>query len=180
MRENDLIRCVFTGTALEPDGNFAMAQLHDRLGAGQVVLVDLDPERSRKSHNHQFAWLRTAWENLPESVKGEAWAQTPETLRKYALIRTGFCDTEMIAVGSQTRAERVAISMSRIAGRLHGFCVTVVEGSVAYCFTPKSQSMKAMGGAEFQHSKQAIAEYCAQIIGVTVEELMDTKTCNAQ
>ena len=32
MRDADLIRCVFTGAALEPDGNFAAAALHDRLG----------------------------------------------------------------------------------------------------------------------------------------------------
>lgn len=171
MRDADLIRCVFTGAALEPDGNFAAAALHDRLGAGQVVHVDLDPERSKKSHRHAFAFIRTTWENLPDDAKHAPWAQTADTLRKHALIRTGYCDAEMIAVGTDRRAERVAVSMSRLATRLHGYAITEVSGPVVYCFTPESQSLKAMGGARFQASKQAILEWCADLIGVTPDEL---------
>ncbi|MEO1398608.1 MAG: hypothetical protein AAFU56_07050, partial [Pseudomonadota bacterium] len=66
MRDNDLIRCVFDGQALIPDGNFSVAQVNDRFGAGQVVVVDLDPQRSGKSHKHQFVFVKTAWENLPD------------------------------------------------------------------------------------------------------------------
>lgn len=171
MRDTDLIRCVWTGRALEPDGNYAMHQLHDRLGAGEVVNVDLDPERSAKSHKHQFAFVRTAWQTLPEHLKAAPYAKSAETLRKHALIATGFCDAEMMAVGSERRAERVAASMSRLAVRLSGYAVTSVEGSVAYCYTPRSQSQKAMGAKAFQASKQAILEWMADLIGVTPDQL---------
>lgn len=171
MRENDLIRCYFDGRALIPDGNFAVAAINDRLGEGQVVNVDLDPERSGKSHRHQFAFVRTAWENLPERLLSEPYAASAEHLRKHGLIVNGFCHTEMVAVGSSRRAERVAASLSRVAARFHGYAITTVEGNVAYCFTPESQSMKAMGGERFQASKQALLEWCAGLLDVSADDL---------
>jgi hypothetical protein len=175
MREQDLIRAVWTGQAFEPDGNFAMAQCHDRLGAGQVVNLDIDPERSAKSHKHQFSFVRTAWENLPEHLTGKPFAKTSETLRKHALISTGHCDTDMLAVGDARRAERVAAFTARLAVRLHGYAITSIEGPVVYCFTPHSQSLKAMGGQRFQQSKQDILEYLADLIGVSPDKLAKWK-----
>ncbi|MEP0147106.1 hypothetical protein [Pseudophaeobacter sp.] len=171
MRKTDLIRVVWTGQALEPDGNFAMHQLHDRLGAGEVINVDLDPERSEKSHKHQFAFVRTAWQNLPEALKNAPYAKNAETLRKHALIATGFCDTEMLAVGCPRRAERSAAAMSRLATRMSGYAVTEVQGTVAYCHTPLSQNQRAMGARAFQESKQAVLEWLADLIGVSPDQL---------
>lgn len=171
MRQNDLIRVVWTGQALEPDGNYAMHQLHDRLGAGEVINVDLDPDRSAKSHKHQFAFVRTAWQNLPETLKNAPFAKNADTLRKHALIATGFCDTEMVPVGCPRRADRVAASMSRLAARLHGYSVTSIEGPVVYCHTPHSQSQRTMGAKAFQESKQAILEWLAQLLGVSPDQL---------
>lgn len=172
MREKDLIRAVWTGQAFEPDGNYAMAQCHDRLGAGEVVQLDIDPdERSKKSHKHQFAFVRTAWMNLPEHLVDAPFAKTTETLRKHALIATGHCDTDMIAVGDERRAERVAAFTERLAVRMHGYALTTIEGAVVYCHTPHSQSAKEMGGERFQQSKQDILEWMADQIGVTADEL---------
>jgi hypothetical protein len=148
-----------------------MAQVHDRLGEGQVVNIDLDPERSTKSHNHQFGFVGTAWDNLPENTKHEKWAMNTTTLRKYALIQTGHCDTEMMAMGSETRALRMQAVMSRIATRMEGFAITNIEGTVVYCHTPHSQSLKAMGGERFKRSKQDILEFLANLIGVSPKEL---------
>lgn len=175
MRENDLIRCYFDGRALVPDGNLAMAQMHDRLGEGQVVHVDLDPERSGKSHRHQFAFVNTAWDNLPEHLKDAPFAATPETLRKHALIVTGFCDTSMVAVGCPRRAERVAAAMAATAQRLSGYAIAQTDGPVVYCHTPQSQNVKAMGGERFQASKQAILEWMADLIGVEPDQLAAKK-----
>ncbi len=175
MRDQDLIRAVWTGEAFEPDGNYARAQCLDRLGAGQVVNLDLDPERSKKSHRHQFAFVRTAWENLPEHLTDAAFAKTDETLRKHALIATGHCDTDMIAVGDERRAERVAAFSERLAVRMHGYALTSIEGPVVYCHTPHSQSLKAMGGERFKQSKQDILEYLADLIGVTPDQLAKWK-----
>lgn len=171
MRENDLIRCYFDGRALHPDGNFATAALHDRLGAGEVVFVDLDPERSAKSHRHAFAFVRTAWMNLPDDLKDAPYAGHADHLRKHALIATGYRKVEMMPCGTEKRAERFALSMARLANNLEGYAIATTDGPVAYCLTAESQSMKAMGGKRFQESKQAILEWCAELIGVSAEDL---------
>lgn len=171
MREQDLIRAVWTGQSFVPDGNYALAQTRDRLGDGQVVNLDLDPERTAKSHRHQFAFVRTAWMNLPEHHLGTPYAVSTEALRKYALIQTGYCNTEMMAMGTTERANRAAALLSRVSTNMHGFAITNVIGTVVYCHTPHSQSMKAMGGEAFKRSKQDMLEYLADMIGVTADEL---------
>lgn len=171
MRDTDLIRSVWTGSHFEPDGNLAMAMCHDRLGAGQVVNLDLDPERSKKSHNHQFAFVKTAWDNLPEHLVDAPYAKNTETLRKHALIATGFCDTIMQAAGTENRADRIAAFAGRMAANLHGYALVTIEGPVVYCHTPHSQTLKAMGGERFQASKKAILEWLADLIGVPADEL---------
>lgn len=175
MRDQDLIRAVWTGEAFEPDGNYARAQCLDRLGAGQVVNLDLDPERSKKSHRHQFAFVRTAWENLPEHLTAAPFAKTDTTLRKYALIRTGYCAVNMIAVGSDARAERLAAFLQRADEAQDNFSVIEASGPVVHQFIAESQSLKAMGGERFKKSKQDILEYLAAQIGVTPDQLANWK-----
>tara|TARA_R100000908_G_C3733264_1_gene131960 strand:- start:653 stop:1192 length:540 start_codon:yes stop_codon:yes gene_type:complete len=171
MREQDLIRAVWTGQSFVPDGNYALAQTRDRLGDGQVVNLDLDPERSAKSHRHAFAFVRTAWMNLPEHNLGTPYAVSTEALRKYALIQTGYCNTEMMAMGTTERANRAAALLSRVSTNMHGFAITNVIGTVVYCHTPHSQSMKSMGGAKFAESKTAILEFLADMIGANPDDL---------
>ncbi|MCD1619171.1 hypothetical protein K7H20_13960 [Salipiger manganoxidans] len=171
MRQSDLIRCVFTGSALEPDGNFAAAALHDRLGAGEVVLVDLNPQRSTKSHNHQFAFVATAWKNLPEAMKDAPFAASPEHLRKHALISTGYCNADMIALGDEHRAARMADFLRRGDAQQGVYTVIAVRGPTLYRYTAESQREKTMGRQRFQASKAAILEYLADLIGTTPDEL---------
>ena len=175
MRQDDLIRCYLDGRALVPDGNAATAALHDRLGEGQVVHVDLDPERSAKSHRHQFGFVRVAWDNLPEQLKGAPFAKSADTLRKHALIACGYCETRMVAVGDTRRAERTASVIRESIRALSVYAVVSAEGPVIYIHTPLSQSLKAMGGVRFQESKQAILEWLADLIGVEPDRLAATK-----
>lgn len=171
MNEGNLIEAVWTGEAFEPFGNWSTAQCHDRLGAGQVVYLDIDPARTKRSHNHQFAFVKTALENLPESLAHMPYATNTETLRKHALIATGYCDTSMLAVGCPRRALRTVAFVNKMAHAQHGYSLTQAEGSVVYCHTAHSQKVKAMGKERFQESKQAILEWLADLIGVKPEEL---------
>lgn len=174
MARPELIRMIWDGGALVPDGNAATAALHDHLGAGEVLYVDIDPERSKRSHGHQFAFVRRAWATLPEHLTGQPWAATPDTLRKYALIRTGYCKTELVAVGSAERALRVVSAMKAAlrADEDEGFSVVEASGPVVMIFRPETQKLRAMGHDRFQESKQAIGEWLAALLGVPVEEMM--------
>lgn len=124
-------------------------------------------ERSQSSHAHEFAWLAEAWRNLPEQYAQEPWAQSPEHLRKYALIRTGFCHTDTFACGSHAEA-------MRWAPRLRSddeYCIVSVEGMVVHRFRAMSQSKRAMGAKKFQESKQAILEFVSSLLGVSAANL---------
>jgi len=132
---------------------------------GQVYRLAIEEERSDASHRHEFAEIRSIWENLPEK-----WAEhfpTAEHLRKRALIETGWHTEQLIDVGTNAGALRVA---SYVRGA-EEFAHVVVRGGYVVIRRPKSQSRRAMPRDEFQASKTAILEWCSALIGVTPEEV---------
>lgn len=124
-------------------------------------------DRSEVTHAHQFAWLAEAWRNLPERYAMEPWAQTPEHLRKYSLIRCGFCKTDTYACGSKAEAERWARNLRP----LDEYTIVTVQGTTVYRYSAESQAHRAMGAKRFQQSKQAILEFIAGLLEVDPSEL---------
>lgn len=129
-------------------------------GGRDYLLVDVE-HRSDASHRHEFAWLKTAWTNLPEDLADLF--PSPEHLRKRALIDAGFYHETMIDAGSNAAALRVASHLRT----KDDFAHVVVRGAFVVERTAKSQSRRAMGKHEFQESKTAILEVIAAMIGVT-------------
>lgn len=152
----------WTGEAMVPLNPRAADRMYV---VGERYHLDHIEERSAASHRAYFAALHDAWQNLPEDL-AERFA-TPEALRKYALIRTGFRDERSIIAASKAEARRIAAFIKP----LDEFAVVSVHEAAVIVWTAKSQSMKAMGKAEFQRSKDAVLQFCAEIIGVTRDEL---------
>jgi len=121
--------------------------------------------RSDKSHSHEFAWLHDAWQSLPEDIADEY--PTIEHLRKRALIQAGFYDEEILDIGSKAGAER----MYRREKARDDFALVILRGNYVVVRTAKSQSRRAMGGADFQASKTAIMEIIAGMISVAPDAL---------
>ncbi len=138
---------------------------------GEMVLVSIERARSPASHRHQFAWLRDAWGNLPETLAGYPWAETPETLRKHALIATGYCHVSATDVGSNPAAMRMKAVLLAQATAAHGYAIATVRGPILTLYTPESQSVRAMGGTRFRESKTAVLNWIADRIGVSPESL---------
>lgn len=109
-------------------------------------------DRSAATHNHQFAWLHDAWQNLPEDIADQY--PTPEHLRKRALIDAGFYDETIIDAGTNAAAIRVAAAIQAI----DTFALVFVRKCFVIRRTAKSQSRRAMKKEEFQASKTAIME----------------------
>lgn len=122
-------------------------------------------DRSIATHNHQFAWLHQAWQNLPEDL-ADAYP-TPEHLRKRALIEAGFYDEDVIDAGTKAAALRVASHFRK----RDDFAWIVVRGPVVVVRTAKSQSRRYMDKDTFQKSKTAIMEIIANMIGSTPAQL---------
>lgn len=138
---------------------------------GEVVHVTIERGRSMASHRHQFAWIKDAWLNLPEALRDAPWAETPENMRKHALIATGFHQATVIDCGANATARRVRDALLTACIAAHGYAVAQVRGPVVTVWTPESQSYRAMGGDRFKASKAAIMEWIAAQIGVTTDEL---------
>lgn len=168
----DMIRCRWQGAVLIPVGHYALKAAGEMMAEGDTVLVTIDHPRSMNSHRHQWAEIKGAWHHLPEAVQMQPWAATPETLRKHALIVTGYRNVETVDAGTKAAAERVAALLSRHATAAHGYAITQARGPVVTCWTPKSQSVRAMGGTEFQESKTAVLNWIADQIGTTADELV--------
>lgn len=129
--------------------------------------MDVINERSWRSHRHYFAALHEAWANLPEECQMESWAQSSEHLRHFALIRVGLFDVTIDQVGSNAEAIRTA-ALFRPLKRLS--IVTAVRSTVV-THTAQSQSVAAMGGPEFQQSKNLVLDFVADLARTTRGQL---------
>lgn len=141
------------------------------LMAGEFCILEIHESRSFKSHKHQFAWVKTAWLNLPEEAQGVPWCATPETLRKYALIRCGYANGYTIDCATPESAKSMRAALLRAEVKAEGWAIGQISGSVLTIWTAKSQSVKEMGAKDFQESKTAILNFIANLIGTTPEEL---------
>lgn len=99
----------------------------------------------------------------------EPWAQSDEHLRKYALIRTGFCSTQQQAFGSHAAA--IAGAALVRSSPNEEYTLVSVQGATVHVFRPESQSVRAMGKERFQESKTAIMDFIAGLLGCTPDQL---------
>lgn len=131
---------------------------------GEVLTWHEVQERSTKSHNHYFAMIHDAWLNLPESICEHFPNQ--ESLRKYALIKAGYCTVKKVICSNN----REANAMVALAYELDGFLICEVSDNVATVYRADSQSIKSMGKAMFQKSKTDVLEIISAMIGAQFEE----------
>lgn len=147
----------WTGEAMIP----RLPRHADRMfTVGQVYTLVEQVERSSASHRHYFALINEAFNSLPEHI-ADRWS-TPDHLRKWCLIKAGYRDERSIVCASKAEALRVKSFIRPI----DDFAVVVASEAVVTVYTAKSQSLKAMGRAEFQASKDAVITALADLIGV--------------
>jgi hypothetical protein len=147
----DLIACVWDGECFRPESGFMRRRASDRFGAGEVIMLSAEEERSMRSHRHYFAHIADLWRTLPERFAAETWAQSPEHFRRWLLIRAGYSNTQTFDCESKAEALRLAAAIRP----LDEFSIVVARASLVLRFTAKSQSVKAMGRQDFQASKDA-------------------------
>jgi hypothetical protein len=124
--------------------------------------------RSMASHNHYFAALGDAWDNLAEEFDGKF--PTPEHLRAHALVKTGWC-TETDTVCDTPKEAK---SLAALIRRLSPYAVIQISGNVVKVFEPVSQQMhgpNAMRKEAFEDSKNDVLNYVAGMTHSTPREL---------
>lgn len=120
-------------------------------------IYSADPTRAR-----YFAILRKCWENLPEdqAERFPSW----EHLRKWCLIRAGWCEMQILTVGPNVR------SIAEAMRKLNRFAVIAVNGEVITVFTAKSQSRKNQPKAQFVETSQKVYDILSKMLGTDVEQ----------
>lgn len=150
------------GEVMRPQARFA--KLCDKVYVvGEKYRMEVVEERSVASHNHYFAALKTAWDNLPEAMALDF--PTVEALRKWALIKTGYCSVKEMVLPDEASAHTVA---AFIRGSDE---IVIVEGNVVRRITAASQSTHAMDRKTFQKSKEDVLNYVSGLIGVSSKKL---------
>lgn len=132
---------------------------------GQKYALVEHQDRSMNSHRHYFAAVNEAWQNLCDDMAGQF--PSADHLRKYALIKAGYFNSQTLVCSSKAEAIRIA-AFIRPADE---YAIVRAEGAVVTRFTAKSQSVKAMGREDFQRSKDAVLDALADMIGTTRGEL---------
>lgn len=162
-----IVECMDDGAALVP------VHVHGRNGElwreafapGGRYRVQLVEERSRASHNHYFAAIGEAWRNLPDHMLDEF--PSSEHLRKKALVRAGYADERTFVCASKAEAARMAAFMRP----MDEYAIVSVREATVTVWMAKSQSVRAMGKAEFQASKEAVLDVISRLIGVSTDDL---------
>lgn len=151
------------------DGS-VMVPLNPRMADRYYVVGEkyrLEPreDRSQISHNHYFAAIAEAWQNLPHE-EAERFA-TADHLRKWALIKAGYRDERSVVCASMAEAQRFAAFIRPF----DDFALIHASNNVVVVYTAKSQSLQAMGKQQFRRSKDQVLDIVSAMIGTSADDL---------
>lgn len=158
---NTPIAMQWDGEVMVPASPFWAARANKAFAVGETYRMAEHHERSQASHNHYFAAVNEAWKNLPDYLLAEY--PTAEHLRKKILIQCGYADERSIVLASKQEAQKVAAFVKPA----DDYSIVVVRDDVVRVYSAKSQSLKAMGKADFALSKQAVLDKLDDLLNVS-------------
>lgn len=159
MTEQPIIT-IWDGEAFVPANAHWARKADELFVVGERYALVEHHERSSASHAHYFAVLNDIWQSLPEHVAPQF--PTAEVLRAHALIRTGYCNKRQLVCRSKAEAKRMAAFLKPA----NPFAIIEVDNAVVTEWTAASQSYRAMDKKTFNASKQAVLDWCADLIGL--------------
>lgn len=152
------------GEHMTPFGRFGR-EAQRYFVVGEIYNLVEESQRSSVTHKHFFACVNEAWRNVPEHLNDQF--PTAEHLRKFALIKTGFADSQQFVASSKAEALRIAAFLRPV----DEYAIIVVRDAVVTRYTAQSQSKRAMGKQRFAESKDLVLNFCAELIGVSPDQL---------
>jgi hypothetical protein len=154
------------GEMMRPTKGFARLADKEFVVGEVYTLVEADASRSQATHRHYFAAVYECWLSLPD-LDAERFP-TAEHLRKYALIRAGYCDSREIVCASKAEAVRLGAFVKP----MDPYALVTVKDACVRVYTAKSQAPKAMGRKVFAESKDAVLGVLAGMIEVSKDQLL--------
>lgn len=136
----------------------------ERFVVGEIYRCDVIEERSIATHNHFFAQLHDQWMSLPDHLAVQF--PTADTLRKHALIMTGFRRERKFVASSEKEARKLAAFLKPQTSD-DDYAIVSLAGTAVVEWKAQSQSRQAMPEkGRFQASKVAVLEYVDEMLGV--------------
>lgn len=148
------------------------------LQPGEVHGWQMAEARSKASHDHFFVCINQAWKNLPEDLGDEF--PSPEHLRKWALIKSGFCTRTTILCANAEEAAKLAAKTAQMD---RYSLVEIAEDSsplkrrrVVTIWTADSQRKDEMGRKIFQEAKDRALHVVSELLGTDITTLKQEAT----
>lgn len=161
---NRAVVFVWDGDVMTPLPRFK--RLCDQLFAvhEEYPLIVLE-NRSLASHNHYFASIAEAFENLSE--EHAARFPSAEHMRATALVEEGLCTEQDYILDTPKEAKSFAIALRK----KEPYNIIKISGNVVKEFVPLSQSTGAMKKAAFEDSKAKVLARVASWARTTPAQL---------
>ena len=152
------------------EGNGLFRCLHPKrvtLDVGAVHGWQMAEHRSKSSHDHFFAVVNEAWKSLPEDMADDF--PSPEHLRKWSLIKAGFCSETRIVCANNSEAMTLATK----AKAMDKYAVVSIDGKAVTIWTADSQRKDAMGRQAFQEAKERALHVISTLLGIDAATLKE-------
>ena len=152
------------------EGNGLFRCLHPKrvkLDVGEVHGWQMAEHRSKASHDHFFACVNEAWKNLSEDMADDF--PSPESLRKWSLIKAGFCSETRIVCANNSEAMTLATK----AKSLDKYSIVAIDGKTVTIWTADSQRRDAMSRQAFQEAKERALHIISNLIGTDITILKE-------
>ena len=143
---------------------------NDELVIGQQYRMSIEDDASRQSKGHYHAVIREAWKNLPEDIAEHF--PTSDHLRKWCLIKVGYCDQRSIVC----RSDHEAAQFAAFIRPLDTYAIVTISGPIVCLYRAKSQ--RHQDRQEFQKIKTEIFDLLASMIKVEPKQLVSEAARN--
>lgn len=151
-----IVFMLWDGEVFKPTPPFT-AYCNREYVVGEVYPMAPIEERSKASHDHYFAALQEAFDNLSEENAKQF--PSSEHLRHWALIQLGYCTECHWVMADNNEARRLAIDLRR----REPYAVLTVRGRVVHEYLAESQSRASMKKERFQQSKTDVLDLVASM-----------------
>lgn len=141
-----------------------MPTLDKELVVDDVYTIAEVEGRDERRHKAFFARINDRFKSLPESW-GDFF-KSPDDLRMWALIHTGFCHQDTFTLQDAEEAQRFALYIKKAD---KNFRIVDVRGNVVTVYVPESQRVLrngiGMDNERFLHSIRKVDQYLEMMIG---------------
>jgi hypothetical protein len=158
-----------------PDGRFAPharweKTCRDTFTVGDSYVMSISEPHDAKTRAAYFATVNDVFDNLPEAMARQFVDAT--TLRKHALIETGWAIETLFVGRSKAEAQRHAAWQTWVDRQTGDYSIsTVVGGKTVRTWRAKSQKVHEMRWKDFCRSVDDVLEYLAKMIHVDPADL---------